>query len=359
MTRKQQVTVALRLAAALPFSLAACGGKAIETGRDVPNDSDAAATADAATPVDAAADAFVPPGGPAACQPSQATCGVCCDLQLTLANGPACQAWLGAAPTPDMCAEVCLPFATANCGGSQWSSCFVFQNTTTDWSLTCSPNYCNNCVTGRRPEGLTPSHVGASSAVGGALAEMAWLEAASVPAFRRLAHELEAHGAPSWLCEAARRAARDEVRHARTVTALAERAGARVPPARVAARAIRSLEAIATENAVEGCVRETFGAALATVQARRARDERVRAALSGIARDEARHAQLAWAIADWIDARLDVGARQRVRRARQGARAELLRQASVEPHAGVARALGLPNAAEACAMALSLEASLA
>ena len=53
---------------------------------------------------------------------------------------------------------------------------------------------------------------------------------------------------------------------------------------------MRELEAIAIENAVEGCVRESFGALLATWQAKTAGDARVRAAMKRIARDETRHA---------------------------------------------------------------------
>jgi hypothetical protein len=188
---------------------------------------------------------------------------------------------------------------------------------------------------------------------------MAWLEAASVPAFERLVQELKAHGAPAELSNAAQRAARDEVRHARAVKALAEGAGARVPEVRVAPLYARSLEAMATDNAVEGCVRETFGAAVAAVQAKRARNGRVRAAMKRIARDESRHAQLSWAVADWIHAKLDAGARQRVREARERAGKDLLLAASLEPCPEVSRELGMPSAAEARAIALSLQASMA
>src|SRR5580658_1383630 len=91
--------------------------------------------------------------------------------------------------------------------------------------------------------------------------EAAYLEAASVRAFDWLEDELSAHGAPERLQARARRAARDEVRHARVIRSFAERAGARVPSLRVKAARARSLEAMAVENAVEGCVNETLGAA--------------------------------------------------------------------------------------------------
>ena len=93
------------------------------------------------------------------------------------------------------------------------------------------------------------------------------------------------------------------------MAALARRAGATVPAPRMKKVAPRLLEEIARENAVEGCVNETFSAAIAAVQAACARDDRVRAAMRRIATDEMRHAELAWSVAGWIDTRLDAAAR--------------------------------------------------
>jgi hypothetical protein len=68
---------------------------------------------------------------------------------------------------------------------------------------------------GRRPCGLRPARGAcARDEVGRALAAMAHLEAASVPAFRRLGAELASLGAPASFVRAADRAARDEIRHA-------------------------------------------------------------------------------------------------------------------------------------------------
>jgi len=129
---------------------------------------------------------------------------------------------------------------------------------------------------------------------------MAYLEAASVDAFEGMTRELVAHGAPARLRAGARRAARDEVRHARVTRNLAERAGGTVSPVRLQASRVRSLEEMAIENAVEGCVRETFSAAVAMIQAERATDMKVRHAMKRIARDETRHAELSWAVAQWL-----------------------------------------------------------
>jgi rubrerythrin len=187
---------------------------------------------------------------------------------------------------------------------------------------------------------------------------MTYLEAASVDAFIHLARELEAHGASARLVRAARRAARDEVRHARIVGALARSEGGVVSKVRAELREVRSLEAMALENAVEGCVRETFGAACAMIQAERAGETQVRSAMKRIARDETRHAELSWAVARWIEPQLDRDGRRRVREAQQQAIAALMSVAAHEPHVSLIERLGIPSASQASALLAELQANL-
>jgi hypothetical protein len=201
---------------------------------------------------------------------------------------------------------------------------------------------------GRRPEGYREgARAHAREEVGAYLADVARLEAASVPAFLRLARELGAHHAPRPLVEAAARAARDEVRHARTMAALARRYDAAPSPPDPAPFGVRSLEAMAIENAVEGCVGETYGALVARAQARAARDPAIARAMAGVARDEARHAALAWGVAAWSESRLDAPARRRVRKAQRSALAHLAANLEREPPSSVARLAGVPAALEA------------
>jgi hypothetical protein len=154
---------------------------------------------------------------------------------------------------------------------------------------------------------------------------MAWLEAASVHAFERLARDLVAHRAPSALVRRAKLAAREEARHARMMRRLARANGA--TPARVRAKRWkpRTLEAVATENAIEGCVGETFGALVAMSDATRAADAHLREAMCVIAPDELGHAALAWSISQWASTRLDSATNARVRAARDRAVEELRR----------------------------------
>ncbi|WP_052351079.1 ferritin-like domain-containing protein [Myxococcus stipitatus] len=217
---------------------------------------------------------------------------------------------------------------------------------TTRVDLVCHYLTCSN--DGRRPEGLQDVRPEESCELGMLFAHAAWLEAASVPAFLRLADELRAHGAPERLIQAARRSAADEVRHTRVMRELAHRHGATMPEVDLAPFQSRDLEAMCLENATEGCVREAYGALVAGWQARTANDEEVRQAMTAIARDELRHAELAWAVDDWATERLPPEARARLREAREEALLHLRNE--VERHAPpplLVRDAGVPSRDEA------------
>jgi hypothetical protein len=224
-------------------------------------------------------------------------------------------------------------------------------------TMTCSYN-CG--PTGRRPSGLAPAATAGACSVGHYLAAMAHLEAASVHAFRTLARQLSRHGAPSRLIARAIAAARDEVRHTRMARALARSHGATAPPVAVttAPAALPSLETLALENAVEGCVRETFGALLAAWQARTAGDPEIRAAMSSISDDEAAHAELAWDLDAWLRARLDPAARARVAAARADAVAALATELSQPPPSLLVAVAGLPESAGAQSLFAATHAQL-
>jgi hypothetical protein len=207
---------------------------------------------------------------------------------------------------------------------------------------------------GRRPRGFVePAR---TAGAGAWLARIATLEAASVTAFARLARTLALAGAPRRLVAAARRAVTDEIRHARLVGALARRHGVtpaapvihRVPPP--------SLVELARDNAIEGQVGETFGALLATCQARGATDPLVRATFARIARDEADHAVLAHRLAAWLAPKLSRSERAEVHAMRTHAIAAL------DTDAGVAAAdrawLGVPAPAPLARAARAMFAAI-
>jgi hypothetical protein len=155
---------------------------------------------------------------------------------------------------------------------------------------------------------LAPNTAGLDPEARRALAD-AWtadalLEHASVAAFARFSLELLAVGAPADLVTAAHLAALDEVRHARICFALAQGyAGAPLGPSGFPFDGAMSLSgdlaSLATSAAREGCIGETLAAIIAAEQLARATDPAVRRALSAIAEDEARHAELAWRTVAW------------------------------------------------------------
>jgi hypothetical protein len=323
----------LALGLAVAPSLTACGGRSLEI---EPGPADAASNEDAAT----ADDAAPPQDGSTSCgltiAGGQQTPYACETVTLSVTGwNPYCGE---GSITGELCAQLCAPATN--------DYCFL---DATHTQLTCS----GNCYTGRRPEGLEPREASAAT-LGEFLASAAHLELASVVAFDRMARELAAHGAPRALRQRARRSRREEVRHGRAMSRLARRAGGRVKAPEVAPVAVRSLVEIAIENAVEGCVRETFGAAVAAVSAARAEDPAARPVLGRIARDEAAHAELSWELARWLEPRLTPAERKRVRAARDRALEELAVEVSVEPRAEIARWLGAPSAAAATAMVREL-----
>jgi hypothetical protein len=237
-----------------------------------------------------------------------------------------------------------------------WNHCSF----TGDWMPGGGPPYtvaCGMCpTTGRRPEGLrAPRRARRGTTVlGDFFARTSYLEAASVHAFERLALDLDARGAPDGLVRFARRSARDEVRHAGITARLARRFGAEARPLRGLATRSITLEGLARQNAVEGCVRETFGALVALWQSVHSHDEAVRRSMARIAADETRHAALAWAIAEWAEPRLDDAARARVARWRRRAIRGLEREMTRPVPGELLRVAGLPPAGPARAMIRSL-----
>jgi hypothetical protein len=205
-----------------------------------------------------------------------------------------------------------------------------------------------NCAIGRRPPGLTS--VGTSDcagALGRFFAEAAHLEAASVPAFERLSVELGFHGAPESLRQAMLSAALEEIEHTRITSSLARAFGAAPVMPEVESKPVRSLLELAVDNAVEGCVRETFGAMVAQHQALHAGNSSVREAMVGIARDEARHAELSWALSEWLEGQLDEASRLTVRQSRERALAQLRLELDAPVDPSLISEAGMPSAAVA------------
>jgi hypothetical protein len=339
------------------------GASVASDASDAPDTSralDASAAADASAELDTspASDASDAAGmtetaPPPTCtiSPQSATVVINCEGQFAF-DGRAAECGLAQSFGGAQCTALCPPFnsmvadyCTLDDGPPSTLSC--------DYPDTCGP-----MGTGRRPRGLRRIKAKGDRSLSRYLSETTHLEAASVFAFARLARELTAHGAPVRLRDRALAAARDEERHARVVGALATERGGVIARVRVETGRTRTLRAIAIENAVEGCVHESFGAAVAVVQAQTAADPAVRTAYRRIARDELRHAELAWDVARWLDTRLTSADRARVLRARRRAATACLASSGREPEREMVETLGVPAARVARAIALELAATV-
>ena len=133
---------------------------------------------------------------------------------------------------------------------------------------------------------------------------VAALEHASVGSFARFTLQLLALGAPASLLRDTQLAAADEVRHAELAYGLASAyAGAPLGPGPLPLDgAMPALDAIAVTRTLveEACIGETLGAAEAAETAAGCHDPAVKAVLTEIAADEARHAALAWRSLRWL-----------------------------------------------------------
>lgn len=131
-------------------------------------------------------------------------------------------------------------------------------------------------------------------------------EHASIASFARFVLDLLAVGAPADLVLAAQRATADEIVHARLAFGLASSyLGEAIGPGplrvdgSIAGARERDLASIVRAVIVEGCVGETVSAARAELELEGCTDPAVRRVLTAIAKDERRHAQLAWQFVGW------------------------------------------------------------
>jgi hypothetical protein len=259
-------------------------------------------------------------------------------------SGPACG--------PD-CTGLCSAVARAN-GAGYIAPGYV------ECEVTCGdPNRMRMAyvsgVCGRRPAGASgcrPTCTG--TPVARYLVEAAALEAASVPAFARLARDLAAHGAPARLVRAARTAMADEARHWRRTRDVARRRGGDPVRTTVSPAPVASLEEIAVDNVVEGCVRETFGALIAAHQAAAAGDREIRALMTDIAEDELSHASLSWQIDAWACDQLGTAFRARRSQVARAAVGELVLAAGASVAEELRIDAGLPGPDDARALLVAV-----
>ncbi len=192
----------------------------------------------------------------------------------------------------------CSATEIADTGGDSGTDSAGDTGNSVSYTLECTGVVFYGCM-GRPPAGLSRPRR-AAPGIGPWAAQAASMEAASVRAFLDLGTALDRLGAPESLQQRARRAARDEVRHTQIMARIARAHRAPLVPAQISDVAAPDRAQLALENARSGCVQETWSALMARHQALHAPDPAVRAAMAEIAGDEATHADLAFAIQEWL-----------------------------------------------------------
>jgi hypothetical protein len=224
------------------------------------------------------------------------------------------------------CASLCADMHWDPSGVVEVYDCEDLGETGTEGAHTVSCHieeqaYCE----GRAHESLAERGSGSAPSASGAwLARAACAEAGAVHAFLALRRELAVHGGGGWS------------------------AGPTVQPTPV-----RSLVEIAIENAVEGCVNETFAALVAGWQSQHADAADVRVVMARIAADEAGHAQLAYDLHAWLETVLTDAERAQVTAAWSTAARAVADSESVADEA-VRQELGLPDREQRAALASEL-----
>jgi len=270
---------------------------------------------------------------------------------LSMGVAPACN---GISETPDAY-YYSTPFVSVGCSMTPPGRAFSVTRsgavTSMPFPITTTP-----CV-GRRPVGLSSAQIASTTPLGDYYASIAHLEGAAVLAFETMGRELKRFGAPPELQLRAQRARADEERHYALMAAIARREGATVPCVHAVRRDDRSLLEAALENAIEGCVREAWGALSAHYQATTAADAEARQLWQGIARDESEHAELSLALHHWFMLQLAAAERELVEGAMRQARLDLRSELRLgpAPHPAVARHAGAPEPACAAALFAELE----
>ncbi len=190
--------------------------------------------------------------------------------------------------------------------------------------------------------------------VGTWLAEASHAQSVSRMALRAVEWELEAHDAPLELVCGARCVAAAALNNAAMLETLALRWGVRPGQPTVVSVPVRPVEALAAENATQGCVRETWAALEARYQSLAARDPVIRRTMGRVACDALRHAELSWSVDAWARRRLGRVARERVERARLRSVQDLLGALSLERERELCIEAGLPTVATARGLARAL-----
>jgi hypothetical protein len=207
--------------------------------------------------------------------------------------------------------------------------------------VTCE--YASCAVEGRGHGDIQKNTVGKGpSFLAGYFSRAYHAEASSVAAFLQLRAELKSHGAPIELQNRCLSAAIEEVHHARMMNQLLQDSGGCSQPLSFGTLPKRSLYELALDNAVEGCVFESYSALKALYQARHATDERIVFVMKVLSKDELGHAQLSWDIHHYLMTKLSKTEQRAISNAQRKALQDVNHQAQLEFNLPQSSSLGFP-----------------
>ena len=245
------------------------------------------------------------------------------------------------------CKTLNRPFSTVVPGG-QYPTPSTLLSCDVEYTAVHSPYTCPRPVPGRMPNGLHLKNGPAATqssvnVLGQYLADMTAMETAAITAFYNLSLELEAYDAPSELITRARQAVLEETRHSEMAALLAASFDAEIPEVSIDDFCLRSLYEIALENAVEGCVNETFAAACGLWQSEYAQLDVFRKVIAHITEEEMGHAALSWEIHQWVMPQLSEIQQEQILVAQAEAVDSLVSDFNQESNPMLQQAFGLPT----------------
>ncbi len=260
------------------------------------------------------------------------------------------------------CKTLNRPFSLIVPGG-QYPTPSTLLSCDVEYTAVHSPYTCPRPVPGRMPNGLhlknSPAATQSSvNVLGQYLADMTAMETAAITAFYNLSLELEAYDAPAELITRAQQAVLEETRHSEMAALLAASFDAEMPEVTVDDFCLRSLYEIALENAVEGCVNETFAAACGLWQSEYAQLDVFRKVIGHITEEEMGHAALSWEIHQWILPQLSELQQDQIRVAQAEAVESLVNDFKQESNPVLQQAFGLPTKDDATRLFAQLKNSV-
>ena len=144
----------------------------------------------------------------------------------------------------------------------------------------------------------------------GYFASVAQEEAVSVYAFQEMLFFLKERNAPDHLIQACHKAIHEEKEHTAMMTQLAHQHGCTQAAIKIKRGSFSSMFDFAMQNAIAGCIEETWASVLALYRAQHTPKYQER--FTQIARDEIGHAQLSWHIHQWAMSQLSTPEQQHI-----------------------------------------------